>query len=366
MNCPKCGKDVELQNKQVGVDENGEPIFNEYAICKDCKKQWNLDKQREKKAANAAVSNHTKPDSNTPAKGRPSAKQTAPKSAASNAGKPEVKKTPVKKNSQESVPEKRKAAPKKRPASSAVSSENRPASSEGRPTQKKQPAPANQNTAKPVKSGETQRYSNIPPEKVRTKKEKAARQNYEDMLAADPNRKPVKKKNPASAKDGNPNKKPVPSNGTPARKKTVSQPSKKAPVKKEEPKPRFKVLRIILGIISIIAFAFFAYRGFLAGLSTISAGSDSTAGITYIVLALCMLISGLLLLIMQGKRTVFAFILPMVFYIGGGAFAFLKRADDKWLLYSVGACALLAVIFLVLAIASRSGDEDYLEDDSFE
>ena len=45
MRCPKCGKDVELQNKQVGVDENGKPIFNEYAICRDCKKQWNLDKQ---------------------------------------------------------------------------------------------------------------------------------------------------------------------------------------------------------------------------------------------------------------------------------------------------------------------------------
>ena len=50
MKCPKCGKDVILQKKQVGVDENGNPILNEYAICKDCKKQWNLDKQRAKKA----------------------------------------------------------------------------------------------------------------------------------------------------------------------------------------------------------------------------------------------------------------------------------------------------------------------------
>lgn len=358
MRCPKCGKDVELQNKQVGADENGEPIFNEYAICKDCKKQWNLDKQREKKAANAAVSNHTQPNSSTPVKDKPSAKQADLKPASSNTDKPEVKKTPVKKDSQETVPEKRKAPPKKRPVSAA--------SSEGRPAPKKQPAPANRDAAKSAKTSETQRYSNIPPEKVRTKKEKAVRQNYEDMLAADPSRKPVKKKSPADRKNSNPNKRPVPSNGAPARKKPVSQPSKKAPVKKEEPKPKFKILRIILGIVSLIAFAFFAYKGFLAGLSTISAGSDSTAGITYIVLALCMLISGLLLLIMQAKRTVFAFILPMVFCIGGGAFAFLKRADDKWLLYSAGACALLAVIFLVLAIASRPEDEDYLEEDPFE
>ena len=51
MKCPKCGKDVILQKKQVGVDENGNPVLNEYAICKDCKKQWNLDKQRAKKSA---------------------------------------------------------------------------------------------------------------------------------------------------------------------------------------------------------------------------------------------------------------------------------------------------------------------------
>ena len=34
MKCPKCGKDVILQKKQVGVDENGNPVLNEYAICK--------------------------------------------------------------------------------------------------------------------------------------------------------------------------------------------------------------------------------------------------------------------------------------------------------------------------------------------
>ena len=51
MKCPLCGKDVILQQKQVGTNENGEPIMNQYAICKDCKKQWNLDKQRAKKAA---------------------------------------------------------------------------------------------------------------------------------------------------------------------------------------------------------------------------------------------------------------------------------------------------------------------------
>ena len=51
MKCPICGKDMELRNRQTGTDENGSPVFHQYAICKDCKKQWDLDKQRAKKAA---------------------------------------------------------------------------------------------------------------------------------------------------------------------------------------------------------------------------------------------------------------------------------------------------------------------------
>ena len=38
MKCPICGKDVELQKKQIGTSETGEPVFNEYAVCRDCKK----------------------------------------------------------------------------------------------------------------------------------------------------------------------------------------------------------------------------------------------------------------------------------------------------------------------------------------
>ena len=32
MKCPICGKDLDLQDKQIGTSENGDPIFNEYAI----------------------------------------------------------------------------------------------------------------------------------------------------------------------------------------------------------------------------------------------------------------------------------------------------------------------------------------------
>ena len=49
MQCPICKKDLQIKNKKVGENEAGEAIYNEFAICRDCKKQWNLDKQREKK-----------------------------------------------------------------------------------------------------------------------------------------------------------------------------------------------------------------------------------------------------------------------------------------------------------------------------
>ena len=42
--------------------------------------------------------------------------------------------------------------------------------------------------------GEEQQYGNIPPEKVRVKREKAARKGYEDKLATDPDHRPLKKK----------------------------------------------------------------------------------------------------------------------------------------------------------------------------
>ena len=51
MKCPICGNKLEIKNKQIGTDNSGDPVFNEYAVCRDCKKQWNLDKQRAKKPA---------------------------------------------------------------------------------------------------------------------------------------------------------------------------------------------------------------------------------------------------------------------------------------------------------------------------
>ena len=219
---------------------------------------------------------------------------------------------------------------------------------------------------------EDKRYSNIPPEKVRTKREKAARQGYEDMLATGTISKPSRKKSKAEED--------TTAIRRPADKTAAKQPAPKPSTKKAEvdeyddddeyydDEPRFRAMRIILGIISTLGFAFFIYRGFVTGLTSTANETGTTSGITYIVVALCLLVAALLYFIMVSRSTVFAFLLPMVFYLGGAVFAFLQRGDDLQLLIAAVAGGVLAVISLILAIASRGGgyedDDDY--DDAFE
>ncbi len=398
MKCPKCGKDVILQKKQVGVDENGNPILNEYAICKDCKKQWNLDKQRAKKAvkksdsAAGATASSTQPEPEVSVK-----KETvsAPKQMRQTSEPAELpkKKRPVSEHSEErpvkkqsyaehpgDAPRKKRSASeqeqemtrKKRPASEQekeVPRKKSPISESASETPRKKRT-TSEHPDRPKKRVHTEtndvdaqtkvislpddidsevepRYANIPPEKVRTKRERAVKQSYEDMLASDPDRKSVHKRKAVS--------------------KPVEEPEdfdEEDDYDEEFVTPKFRVLRIIFGILSILAFGFFTYKGVISGLDSITSGSNSNIGTFYVIMALCMLISGLLLLILQKRNTIVAFLLPMFFYLGCGVVAFLKRGDDKLLLFSAIACAVLTVIFLILTILSRRDSDE--EDEEFD
>lgn len=390
MKCPICGKDVELQKKQIGTSENGDPIFNEYAICRDCKKQWNLDKQRAKKmAAKKAAA-----QKNDAADEAPGTARTVPADKKAPAEKKSVAKDrPHTKAAADEAP--KRAPKKKRPAgagsvSAEESAKRRPENSKAASAKKpvkKRP------TEKPVSSDEEQRYANIPSEKVRAKREKAVRKGYEEMLATDPNSKPVKKRKTQVDEDTKMVAKPG------ARAKSSSEDTesmeavsdrrdrRKRPAGKHDAEvetsrkiqkpeieedeyeyddtPRFRIMRIILGVLSLLGFAFFIYRGFVIGLSSVSSGNESTSGTTFIVLALCMLVSAMLYLIMQKKNTIFAFLLPMVFYLGSAVFAFLQRNDQMELLISAIVSGILAVISLILAILSRGGD-DYEDDEDYD
>ena len=380
MKCPLCGKDVILQQKQVGTNENGEPIMNQYAICKDCKKQWNLDKQRAKKmAAKKAVEDAKQVDSarsdeekkavkktrpvtgeDTPKKRRPVNEDETPKKRRPADGEAAPKKRrPV---NEDGIPKKRRpadgeAAPKKRrPVNEdGTPKKRRPADGETAP-KKRRPIEEEAALSSASETTEEQKYGNIPPQHVRTKRERAMRKGYEDMLSTDPSYKSNKISNTDDLSD--------------LKQRTMNaydDMNDDDDLDDEyEPKARFRVLRVILGILSIGGFGFCVYSALMAGLDGILSGDTASAGMTYAILAACMFVSALLLLIMQKSNSVFAFILPMILYLGGGVYAFMKRSGEANLLYCAIAGLVLAVIFLILTIASRGDSDDYDPSDDYD
>lgn len=431
MKCPKCGKDVELQKIQVGLDDNGEPILNEFAICRDCRKKWNLDKQRQKKAMEAKTANATKktidssktayPTINkdsvkiteaskteTPAKIAETSKpETSAKIAdASKSGNSKKSENISKANgspkaasiskanqsskvasasktedaSKSASTSKAGRSPKAAGASKTNSSSKINDSSKNvdsstktannskpertkRPnsTRKRSPHSGNENlehsTSHPTEKKKSQ-YGNIPPENVRKKRESAVKRNYEDMLTSDSgnqHQQPRKKKRPSST-------------GSSERHVTNHpQPAKQAPkpsIPEEPPVPTYEIPRLIIGILTILCAVFFGFKAVMAKLDGITSGGKITTSTTYLILALCLLITGLITLIMKSKRSFTAFIIPILLCAGSGIFTFLKRGDDKWLLIGAILSIILVITFVAFAILLRDGDDDYYDDDN--
>ena len=243
MQCPICKQELEIKNRKVGETENGEAIFNEFAICHDCKKQWNLDKQRAKKQSPAAE------EAPKPKKKRPRP-ETANNSANADTPKPRKKKRPVQNSettaNSETTEKPDTARPVQRPDAGEVrprpkkrrpegvakatlsetaeevaprpKKKKRPVSSsnvsEGQPRPKKRSIPSNVKPApramdEPIEefsdalgkpsedrpkvkkrraidnTKKEQTYSNIPPKHVRESREKEMRENYQNMLDED-------------------------------------------------------------------------------------------------------------------------------------------------------------------------------------
>ena len=247
--------------------------------------------------------------------------------------------------------------------------EVRPASTE-EPLSTKTPGEKKASAKKPVKkrhpeeasdtnkASDEQKYGNIPAEQVRTKREKAVRKGYEEMLATDPDSKFTKKKK----KDEDPDEKKVKD----TKKKEQYDDEYDDDEYEYDDVPRFRPARIILGILSLLGFGYLMYRGFTLGLSSTSSDGSATSGMVYVILALCMLVSALLYFIMVNRYTIFAFLAPMLFYLASAGFAFLKRGSELELLIVAGVSAAFAVISLILGIASRGGDYYYEDDDEDE
>lgn len=381
MKCPICGKDLDLQNKQIGTSENGDPIFNEYAICHSCKKQWNLDKQRAKKiAAKKAAEEKAKADAAARA-----AEEKAKAEAAARAAEEKAKAEAAARAAEEKAKadaaaraaEEKRAARREAKARARKEAIARLAADKGisegeaerilkeRARARKAAAQKAATDATATDNSEEQKYGNIPAEEIRDKREKAVRKGYEDMLATDPDSKAAKKKKKEEAETAKAKE------DVKSRKMDDYDDEKSSDDEDDDEYeyvdeyPRFRPGRIILGIISLLAFGFCIYKGFVTGLSTSGADVTSAPGMNYVIVALCMLVTALLYFIMNNRDTLFAFLIPMILYIGGAVFAFLKHGDEFELLILAGVSGVLAVISLILAIASRGGD-DYDDEDDYD
>ena len=366
MKCPICGKDLDLQNKQIGTSENGDPIFNEYAICHSCKKQWNLDKQRAKKiAAKKAAEEKAKAEAEARA-----AEEKAKAEAAARAAEEKAKADAAARAAEEKRAARREAKARARKeaiarlaADKGISEEEAERILKERARARKAAAQKAATDATATDNSEEQKYGNIPAEEIRDKREKAVRKGYEDMLATDPDSKAAKKKKKEEAETAKAKE------DVKSRKMDDYDDEDDDEYEYVDEYPRFRPGRIILGIISLLAFGFCIYKGFVTGLSTSGADVTSASGMNYVIVALCMLVTALLYFIMNNRDTLFAFLIPMILYIGCAVFAFLKHGDEFELLILAGVSGVLAVISLILAIASRGGDayddeDDY--DDPFE
>ena len=376
MKCPICGKDLDLQNKQIGTSENGDPIFNEYAICHSCKKQWNLDKQRAKKiAAKKAAEEKAKAEAaaraaEEKAKAEAAARAAEEKAkaeAAARAAEEKAKADAAARAAEEKRAARREAKARARKEAIARLAADKGISEEEAERILKARARARKAAAQKAATdnSEEQKYGNIPAEEIRDKREKAVRKGYEDMLATDPDSKAAKKKKKEEAETAKAKE------DVKSRKMDDYDDEKSSDDEDDDEYeyvdeyPRFRPGRIILGIISLLAFGFCIYKGFVTGLSTSGADVTSAPGMNYVIVALCMLVTALLYFIMNNRDTLFAFLIPMILYIGCAVFAFLKHGDEFELLILAGVSGVLAVISLILAIASRGGD-DYDDEDDYD
>lgn len=375
MKCPICGKDLDLQNKQIGTSENGDPIFNEYAICHSCKKQWNLDKQRAKKiAAKKAAEEKAKAEAEARAAEEKAkaeaaaraAEEKAKAEAAARAAEEKAKADAAARAAEEKRAARREAKARARKeaiarlaADKGISEEEAERILKERARARKAAAQKAATDATATDNSEEQKYGNIPAEEIRDKREKAVRKGYEDMLATDPDSKAAKKKKKEEAETAKAKE------DVKSRKMDDYDDEDDDEYEYVDEYPRFRPGRIILGIISLLTFGFCIYKGFVTGLSTSGADVTSASGMNYVIVALCMLVTALLYFIMNNRDTLFAFLIPMILYIGCAVFAFLKHGDEFELLILAGVSGVLAVISLILAIASRGGD-DYDDEDDYD
>lgn len=404
MNCPLCGKELIMKEKQVGTSENGSPIFNKYAICYDCKKQWNLDKNKmKKKTADGSSAQKTK------AIQKPDKEQPAGQERPAKKAQPAGQERPAKKaqTAGQEQPVKPARSDRRHPSSHAPHAGENTATPQRPRRQRQESESADQAQAKPRRrtanpSGSVQtgkkptpgkkegdaalsrarkeraagqaprkkRYGNIPPEHIRQTSEGNVKKAYEDMLSTSALSKKELRKAAAEKpshkakrdRDRSDEERMQAVNTARTAKAEAAIRDDMYEDDDEEPVIYLRIPRVIVGLLSILGFGFFAYEAFMAGIQSASEGGLSGHGMTYIIMSICCLLSAIVLLGLQKKNTIFAFLLPIAFFGAAGGYGFLNRDSIAMLTYGAIALAVLALLMLVLLIVYLTSGEEYDED----
>jgi len=343
MKCPMCTKELEIIEKQVGMDDNAAPIMNKYAVCQDCKKQWSLKNKSANKEAKKReavkptpkelnlISENTsygkdkpKMESFSITLDRPAKAENLPKTTA----KPQMEST--------------FKASEQRRKTSTVSKSN---SKSNRPSSQNANSRSSNQSAR-SRSGNQSTRSRSSSQNIGMRQGNQAKQR--------PN---------TSAHAGSRLSSNTKSNSRPQNNKRRSAMERMEP----EEKPFYRAIRIIMGILVLLGSGYMFWQGIEGGYEAMQ-GNESRENIfdltvvmipyIYLGLTICFLLTALVVLVSQKKNASGVFIAPAIILVIGSIAAFLWRGDSTTLLSAAVASALFAIIFiLLLVLKSRKEDE---------
>jgi len=122
----------------------------------------------------------------------------------------------------------------------------------------------------------------------------------------------------------------------------------------EESEGGFKPVRILIAVLSIIAFGFLLYQGgYITFFDHVIGQAELSVAIAMILLGTLCLISGLIILFTLKKNGILPFISPAILYLIGGVVAFIFRGDSMILLAGSIVALIVAILLIILVLIQQ-------------
>lgn len=115
-----------------------------------------------------------------------------------------------------------------------------------------------------------------------------------------------------------------------------------------------KTSRLVIGIISIVLFVLVTLQSCAAGLSNSLAGTGETSGTSGLLLAICLLVSGVVGIATRNASNKVGAIVSAVFCIVGALIGFSGSGSYSDLVIWSVVCLIFAVIYIIAAVKTKS------------